>query len=180
MVGVHRVGATGDRVARELAATAARRAGISVRVLSSTEELGELTRFLGTVWPQQGGGGPIHLDMLRALDLAGGYLGGAYDGSGTMVGGSVAFATLGEPLSLHSHATGVSEAIAGRGVGFAMKVDQRAWALERSVKRIGWTFDPLVRRNAVFNLSKLGAQRHALPPRPLRGDDGRTQRRGRE
>jgi predicted GNAT superfamily acetyltransferase len=46
----------------------------------------------------------------------------------------------------------------GRRVGFALKLHQRAWALRRDVAEIAWTFDPLVRRNAYFNLVKLGAR----------------------
>src|SRR5262249_13597994 len=42
-------------------------------------------------------------------------------------------------------------------VGFALKLHQRAWALRRGVTVIEWTYDPLVRRNAYFNLVKLGA-----------------------
>ena len=45
----------------------------------------------------------------------------------------------------------------GSSVGFALKQHQRAWALQRGLSRITWTFDPLVRRNAYFNLVKLGA-----------------------
>ena len=40
----------------------------------------------------------------------------------------------------------------GRNVGFALKLHQRAWALQRGVSEIAWTFDPLVSRNAYFNL----------------------------
>ncbi|GGT63223.1 hypothetical protein GCM10010207_73350 [Streptomyces atratus] len=45
----------------------------------------------------------------------------------------------------------------GRGIGFALKLHQRAWALRQDVSLVTWTFDPLVRRNAYFNLAKLGA-----------------------
>ena len=48
--------------------------------------------------------------------------------------------------------------LTGRHVGFALKLHQRAWALLRGVSEIAWTFDPLVSRNAYFNLVKLGAQ----------------------
>ena len=48
-------------------------------------------------------------------------------------------------------------AAAGRHVGFALKLDQRAWALEHGMSSVEWTFDPLVRRNAYFNCAKLGA-----------------------
>ena len=46
----------------------------------------------------------------------------------------------------------------GRGVGRALKAHQRTWALERGVGHITWTFDPLVARNAHFNLRVLGAR----------------------
>jgi predicted GNAT superfamily acetyltransferase len=60
--------------------------------------------------------------------------------------------------ALHSHVTGVDRAIGIPGVGFALKQHQRAWALERAITRICWTFVPLVARNAYFNLHKLGAR----------------------
>jgi predicted GNAT superfamily acetyltransferase len=37
-------------------------------------------------------------------------------------------------------------------------VHQRSWSLRRGVRVIAWTYDPLVRRNAHFNLVKLGAR----------------------
>ena len=46
----------------------------------------------------------------------------------------------------------------GTAVGFVLKQHQRSWALERDIDTIEWTFDPLVRRNAYFNLTKLGAR----------------------
>jgi predicted GNAT superfamily acetyltransferase len=57
---------------------------------------------------------------------------------------------------MHSHILGVDPAMHGRGVGFALKLHQRAWALQRGIERINWTYDPLVRRNGHFNLVKLG------------------------
>jgi predicted GNAT superfamily acetyltransferase len=60
-------------------------------------------------------------------------------------------------LHLHSHISGVVSSWQGRHVGLALKQHQRAWALERGLGTIEWTFDPLIRRNAFFNLVKLGA-----------------------
>jgi predicted GNAT superfamily acetyltransferase len=48
--------------------------------------------------------------------------------------------------------------VQGRDVGRALKLHQRAWALERGLTTIAWTYDPLIRRNAWFNLTKLGAR----------------------
>ena len=58
---------------------------------------------------------------------------------------------------LVSHFTGVTPGFAGAGVGFALKQHQRAWAQTQGLETITWTFDPLVRRNAWFNLVRLGA-----------------------
>jgi predicted GNAT superfamily acetyltransferase len=65
---------------------------------------------------------------------------------------------------VHSHIAGVREAGLGRSVGFALKVHQRAWCLRHGARVIAWTYDPLIRRNAYFNLVKLGA----LPAEYLR------------
>jgi predicted GNAT superfamily acetyltransferase len=44
-----------------------------------------------------------------------------------------------------------------RGFGFKMKLAHRRVALERGIKSICWTFDPLQSRNAHLNISRLGA-----------------------
>ena len=43
-----------------------------------------------------------------------------------------------------------------RGVGYALKLAQRAQALDQGIHVARWTFDPLVARNAWFNMGKLG------------------------
>lgn len=72
-----------------------------------------------------------------------------------VVGASWGF--LGNDGTLHSHVTGVLPDYGARGVGEALKRHQWNWANERGLGSITWTFDPLVRRNAYFNLVKLGA-----------------------
>jgi predicted GNAT superfamily acetyltransferase len=39
-----------------------------------------------------------------------------------------------------------------------MKLHQRAWAAANGIAEITWTFDPLIRRNAHFNLEVLGGR----------------------
>ena len=79
---------------------------------------------------------------------------------GDIVG--AAFAIVGKPLvgasghNLHSHAAGVLPTLADRGVGEAIKRHQWQWARDHGFSTITWTFDPLVRRNAWFNLVTLG------------------------
>ena len=75
-----------------------------------------------------------------------------------------AFALVGRALTgcngpnLHSHATGVLPEFVGMGIGELIKKHQWHWAKENGFDTITWTFDPLVRRNAHFNLVKLGAR----------------------
>jgi predicted GNAT superfamily acetyltransferase len=80
----------------------------------------------------------------------------AVDGSGA-VGYCLAFPSLTPEVSLHSHITGVDPSANGRHIGYALKLHQRAWALDRGLGLITWTHDPLVLRNAWFNAGKLGA-----------------------
>lgn len=144
--------------ARALATAAAAGANVEVRLLHDLEALEQLAGLFGTVWRDPDDPLPIHPHVLRALELTGNYLSGAFGPTGELVGGSVAFAAVAEPLELHSHITAVVPGRVAGGVGFALKLDQRAWALERDITRITWTFDPLIKRNAVFNLAKLGAE----------------------
>jgi predicted GNAT superfamily acetyltransferase len=109
------------------------------------------------VWrPAEGQPPPMTVELLRALSHAGSYVVGAYAGT-RMVGASAGFFTAPPEPGLHSHITGVAPQGQHQGIGFALKVHQRAWALARGVATVVWTFDPLVARNAWFNLAKLGA-----------------------
>lgn len=131
-------------------------AGVEIRELSTTDDLDRLTRIFDDVWHPDPTNRPVTTDMLRALSHAGNYVAGAFVG-GQLAGGSVAF--FGTPLGdeLHSHITGVSRLGAGHRVGYALKIHQREWARKLGLSTITWTFDPLVARNAYFNITKLGA-----------------------
>jgi predicted GNAT superfamily acetyltransferase len=123
---------------------------MNVRELTTTDELRAASALLAGIWRPTD---PMPYEMLRVLRHIGGYVSGAYDAD-TMIGVCAAFPTA--DGGLHSHITGV--ATRGRGVGFAIKLHQREWALARGMSTISWTFDPLVRRNAYFNLAKLAAR----------------------
>ncbi|TMR89267.1 GNAT family N-acetyltransferase [Nonomuraea basaltis] len=131
---------------------------IAVRELHEIEEFVRVHALFDDIWHFGPGEPPITVELMRALSHAGGYVAGAFDGD-RLVGASAGFLAAGG--ALHSHVTGTA---AGRGVGFELKLHQRRWALERGLERITWTYDPLVRRNAHFNLAKLGARpREYLP-----------------
>ncbi|MBA2607780.1 MAG: GNAT family N-acetyltransferase, partial [Actinobacteria bacterium] len=143
--------------AERAAHAAAARAGVEVAELSSLDHLRAAADLFVEVWGVRADLGPISPDMLRAFAHSGNYVAGARAGS-ALVGASVAFlANAGSGYKLHSHITGVTAAGLSKGVGFALKIHQRAWAIDRGLPVVSWTFDPLVRRNAYFNLTKLGA-----------------------
>ena len=135
---------------------AARAAGVSVRELTGIAELTGVVGLFATIWGRSENP-PVTIELLRAFAKAGNYVAGAFDGD-RLVGACVGFFHAPAGGTLHSHIAGVSADAAGRSVGFALKLHQRAWALLRDVSEIAWTFDPLVARNAYFNLVKLAAR----------------------
>lgn len=58
---------------------------------------------------------------------------------------------------LHSHMTAVRPEYRDRGVGRRLKLLQREDALEKGIRLVEWTFDPLEIKNARFNFVRLGA-----------------------
>jgi predicted GNAT superfamily acetyltransferase len=129
--------------------------GIDIRPLITVDEVFAASQVLADVWGGDRGGMPPNL--LRALAHSGNYAVGLYDGD-RMVGASVAFFAEPAARSMHSHITGVLPEHQAHGLGRVLKHHQRAWALERGVGHITWTFDPLVARNAHFNLRVLGTR----------------------
>ncbi|MDX2379163.1 MAG: GNAT family N-acetyltransferase [Acidimicrobiia bacterium] len=103
----------------------------------------------------------VRLEMLMAIAHAGGYVAAAVDEQGTVLGASVGIlAVHGGAPALHSHITGVLPGVRQTGLGRRLKLHQQSWARERSIDWIVWTYDPLVRRNAWFNIAVLGAEVH--------------------
>jgi predicted GNAT superfamily acetyltransferase len=148
----------GDVVAAAEAAAlaAADRAGVTVRDSETVEECREVAALFESVWGRGPDGAPMSSELLRSLVHAGGSTTAAYDGAGVVQGGAALMlaAPAGSTYSLIAAARpGASD----RGIGLAVKLHQRAWSLRRGLSLMRWTFDPLVARNARFNLVKLGA-----------------------
>ena len=144
------------RSAAAIAQRAAERSAVEVRLIGSLAEIHAVSALFDRIWQPDKRNPPVTVDQLRALTYAGNYLAGAFD-HGSLVGACVGFFAAPAGVSLHSHVAGVAAEVRGRSVGFALKLHQRAWALEQGLTEVTWTFDPLVRRNAYFNLAKLGA-----------------------
>jgi predicted GNAT superfamily acetyltransferase len=142
-----------------VARDAASRAGVEVRELRSSE-IAIAQEVIGAVWgPQQ----IPQSNLLRAFAHAGSTLLGALDGD-QPVGTTLGFLGWEGGLHLHSHMTAVLPTRFSAGVGYALKLWQRAVCLREGVGEVRWTYDPLVARNAQFNLVKLGAVVMAMHP----------------
>jgi predicted GNAT superfamily acetyltransferase len=143
-------------LARRDAETAAARSAVVVKTASEPHELRAIDELWEHIWGNTGD--PIvGFSMLRALAHAGNYVGAAYDvESRDLVGAAMGFFAAPAGRVLHSDIAGVAESARGRKLGFALKLHQRSWALDRGIDEITWTYDPLIARNAYFNLAKLG------------------------
>ncbi len=153
-----------DPVVDEAVATAAQAAsaaGVSINDVHGHDRARQVSELFDRVWGRSPDAGPLFaVEVLTALAKAGGQVTLA-ESDGEPVGATAGL--LGREhatgrLFVHSHVTGVLPELGGRGIGRALKWHQRAWSLTRGFDQVRWTFDPLVRRNAVLNLLVLGAQ----------------------
>ena len=128
---------------------------MQIRKIETLAEMREVERLQREIW------GVDDLEVYPALALkpqteVGAVLIGAFDEE-RLVGFVFGFPGIldGETI-IHSDMLGISEGYRSHNLGYLLKLAQREAAIERDVKRITWTFDPLQSRNAHFNFSKLG------------------------
>ncbi|MEU2716793.1 chorismate synthase [Streptomyces sp. NPDC007205] len=124
-------------------------AGLTIRTVHDVARLAAVAGYFSDVWQTPRAAPPYPAEVLHSLVHAGGAVHAAYDGQ-RLAGASVA--VLGP-----EHSTYSLVAAADRGLGHAVKLAQRDWAAGLGARTMRWTFDPLVGRNARFNLVKLGA-----------------------
>lgn len=147
--------------AGQTASDAANQAAVDVRPLHRRADLDAASALVALIWDEDEDS-KLPSALLRAFVHSGNYVRGAFIDD-TLVGFCVAFTGIvDEEVRLHSHITGIHPDHQGRAIGYALKLDQRAWALRRGIDVIEWTTDPLVRRNGFFNLQKLGAEMTAF------------------
>jgi predicted GNAT superfamily acetyltransferase len=153
-------GAVGHEAAEAAASSErwASKAGVDIELVDSESAARELVTVLSRVWPQPDGSQPLPPELAWALAHSGNYVALARTAGGP-VAAAVAFRGSDvDGAHLHSHMVGVVAEHQGANIGFALKQHQRAWALGQGLARITWTFDPLLVRNAYFNVMKLGAR----------------------
>ncbi|NGO13149.1 hypothetical protein G5C60_37535 [Streptomyces sp. HC44] len=154
---------TSSTTARQDADEAAAGAAVTVRPVSEADACVDASRLLARVFGTSYDASPVQHDVLRSLAHAGGCVIGAYR-DGRLVGTAACVAGAPHSTDLYSLIAGVDADVTGGGIGYALKLAQRAWGLDRGATTMRWTFDPLLRRNAYFNLTRLGAVASAYIP----------------
>jgi predicted GNAT superfamily acetyltransferase len=96
--------------------------------------------------------------ILRVAQKVGGVSAGAFDAQGRLVGFVFGLTGVRDGRLVHwSDMLAVRDEARGRHLGERLKHYQRALVRAVGVDLMYWTFDPLVARNAHFNLNRLGA-----------------------
>ncbi|MGZ5296151.1 MAG: GNAT family N-acetyltransferase [Actinomycetota bacterium] len=134
---------------------AARAADVELRPLTSIEDADRIVGVMIATWGEHQ---LLPREMIRALGDSGNTPWGAFDGDeliGYVLGWSGVYPN--EGLHVHSHMLATLPDRRHHGIGYALKLAQRAYCLDLGISRVRWTFDPLLSRNAHFNLTKLGA-----------------------
>ena len=137
----------------DLADTAARAANVALRPLTEPGDVEAINAVIGSTWGSQF----LEHEVVRAMSVSGNVPWGAVAG-GAVIGFVLGWAGVDDDgLHVHSHMLAAVPDRRHAGVGYALKLAQRARALDQGIGVIRWTFDPMVARNAWFNLGKLGA-----------------------
>jgi predicted GNAT superfamily acetyltransferase len=135
---------------------------IKIKNLQTLKEQTHAIALFDKVWSLDTGS-EFTSSFLQAMVHSGSYLSGAFIDN-KIVGAAFAFPATSNGLHLHSHMTAVLDQCRDQGVGYALKIDQWNWAKKQQYPYLSWTFDPLVRRNAKFNVVKLGVDISAYHP----------------
>lgn len=131
---------------------------IDIRPLHSNEECQAAATLQREVWGQD------YIDvvpatLLHVVEYVGGLAAGAFDAHGEMLGFVFGVNGVRDGEIVHwSHMLGVRERARNLGLGRRLKEYQRQRMAAIGAKRIFWSFDPLMSKNAYFNLNRLGAE----------------------
>ena len=121
----------------------------------------------------------VSVGMLKVVQRIGGISAGAFEEDGRLVGFVFGLTGVERGRLVHwSDMLAVREHLRDHGIGRRLKEFQRDTVRKLGVTRIYWTFDPLVSRNAHFNLTRLGAHVVEYVPDMYGGDTNSVLHRG--
>ena len=132
--------------------------GVILRPLATTAEYDEAVALQDEIWGA-GFSDRVPASILRVGQKVGGVTAAAFDANGRMLGFVFGLTGVRNGQLAHwSDMLAVREDSRGRHLGERLKRYQRDIVRALGVEKMFWTFDPLVARNAHFNLNRLGAR----------------------
>ena len=132
-------------------------AGISIRPVETRAEYDACVELQRDTWGRRFSD-IVPVSMMGIAVKMGGICLGAFGPGGEMLG--FVFGVTGPrdgELAHWSHMLAVRGKARNAGIGRRLKFAQKETLAERGVDTLYWTFDPLIARNAHFNLNRLGA-----------------------
>jgi len=129
---------------------------IDVRPIRSNEECHACVELQRHVWgfeqPEA-----VPSTLLHAVGYVGGLVAGAFDSNDTLLGFVFGITGIRDGALAHwSHMLGVHASARNLGIGRRLKEFQRSVLASQGVHRVFWSFDPLMAKNAYFNINRLG------------------------
>ena len=130
----------------------------TIRPCKNFEEFAACVTLQREVWQFS----DLDVTPVRALVVnqnSGGFTLGAFNNEdGNLLGFAHALPAFDATLQpyYYSQMLAITPALQNSGIGMQLKLAQREYALQRGIKLMVWTFDPLQSRNAYLNLIKLG------------------------
>jgi predicted GNAT superfamily acetyltransferase len=130
--------------------------GHTIRPLVGPEELKACVALQEETWGA-GFSERVPPALLKVAQMLGGVAAGAWSAEGTLDGFVFGMTGVKDGEVVHwSDMLAVRRGIRDKGVGTSLKAYQRQVLMERGVRTMFWTFDPLQARNAHVNFTKLG------------------------
>lgn len=130
---------------------------VEIRTLRTVEECEACVTLQRHVW----GFEPtdvVPVTLLHVVDYVGGLAAGAFDANGELLGFVFGVSGVRDGELVHwSHMLGVRESARNLGLGRMLKEHQRAALSKLGIRRVFWSFDPLMAKNAYFNFNRLGS-----------------------
>lgn len=131
---------------------------IRIRPLTSLDDYDACVALQREVWGSEYDEA-VPASLLQVVPYVGGLVLGAFSAEGDLLGFVFGLTGPKDGELVHwSHALGVRESARNLGVGRLLKNYQRAELARRGIQSMYWTFDPLIAKNAHFNLNRLGAR----------------------
>jgi len=132
--------------------------GIVLRSLTTNAEYDEAVALQDEIWGA-GFTDRVPASILRVAQKVGGVTAAAFDAQDRMLGFVFGLTGVRDGRPVHwSDMLAVREEARGKQLGEKLKSYQRDLVRAVGVETMFWTFDPLVARNAHFNLNRLGAR----------------------